>query len=47
MENIIPLTWPSFKLILAAEIFSKPGGITPIKATISPKKKINVIFKLI
>jgi len=36
---------PSFKLILAADTFSKPGGITPINEIKRLIKKISVLFK--
>jgi hypothetical protein len=45
VENIMPRPAPSLRLILAAVIFNKPGGITPISATKSPKKNTTVILK--
>ena len=45
MENITPFTAPSLRLILAAVILSKPGGMMPIKATMRPKKNTSVRFK--
>ena len=47
IENIIPRTYPSFKLIFAAVIFNKPGGITPINAITNPKKNTIVMFNII
>jgi hypothetical protein len=46
-ENMIPRTYPSLRLILAAVMFNNPGGITPIRANINPKKNTMVRFKLI
>jgi hypothetical protein len=45
MENIKLRLWPSLRLILAADILSIPGGITPIKEINSPKKKMIVMPK--
>ena len=47
IEKTIPPIEPSFKLILAAVMLSNPGGITPTKAMIKPRKKTKVIFKLL
>jgi hypothetical protein len=46
MENTNPRTWPSFRLILAADILSIPGGITPTKANERPKRKTIDISKI-
>jgi hypothetical protein len=46
MEKTKPLTWPSFRLILAADILSIPGGITPIKANKRPRRKTMDISKI-
>ena len=43
IENKMPRFESSFKLIFAAVILSKPGGITPTNARTKPKKKIKVI----
>ena len=46
IENIKLRLWPSFKLILAADIFNIPGGITPKNEITRPTKNINVISNL-
>jgi hypothetical protein len=45
IENIKLRLWPSLRLILAADILSIPGGITPKKEINMLRKKIKVMPK--